>query len=187
LLNFSSEQIAAAVGALRNGDLIGYPTEAVWGLGCDPYCEAAVSKILALKSRPVSKGLILIAGSFDQVEKLLIHLSPVQIDLLKASWPGPTTWVIEDGDNQIPSWIKGQFSSVAVRVTNHTGVVALCESFGGYIVSTSLNPSGIQPAVSESQSRIYFRESVKVFISGQTCGRSDSSAIKSLTSGDVLR
>ena len=72
---------------LKQGNIIAYPTEAVWGLGCDSHSEPAVSEILRLKDRPVHKGLILVSGSIDQFEPLLSKLNREHRDTLSASWP----------------------------------------------------------------------------------------------------
>ncbi|HEX3125679.1 MAG TPA: Sua5/YciO/YrdC/YwlC family protein, partial [Rhodanobacteraceae bacterium] len=65
------QELAAAVAALRQGGVIAYPTEAVYGLGCDPSDEAAVARLFALKQRPPTQGVLLIAADFAQVEKFI--------------------------------------------------------------------------------------------------------------------
>src|SRR5688572_24130365 len=99
-------RINRAAGCLRQGGIVAYPTEGVWGLGCDPFNGAAVHKLLAIKQRPIEKGLILIAGSTTQIARLLNPLSSTQRKLLDESWPGPTTWLLPDAEQLIPSWIK---------------------------------------------------------------------------------
>ncbi|NQZ31181.1 MAG: Sua5/YciO/YrdC/YwlC family protein [Oceanospirillaceae bacterium] len=176
-----------AVDALQRCGVVAYPTEAVWGLGCDPFDYSAVQKILALKNRPEHKGLILVAADITQITQLLAPLSKSQINKLISSWPGPTTWVIEDINNIYPSWIKGQHSSVAIRVSSHSTIKALCNAFGGVLVSTSLNPSGMPSAVSESQSRAYFGDEVSYFVEGDVDKNSQPSKIIILNSGKLLR
>lgn len=134
---------------LHQGDVIAYPTEAVFGLGCDPDNEAAVYRLLAIKQRPVSKGLILIAADFDQLQPYidLSQLSPEQKAAVLASWPGPTTWVFPAAKNT-PRWLTGEFDSLAVRVSAHPVVRQLCQQFTKPLVSTSANLSG-QAAISD--------------------------------------
>lgn len=132
-------EINEAAQCLHDGGIIAYPTEAVWGLGCDPFNSDAINRLLALKQRPKSKGLILVAASIAQVEVLLKALSPEQRKQVESKWPGPVTWIIPDTSNIIPSWIKGQHVKVAVRVSNHPIVKDLSNAFGGVIVSTSAN------------------------------------------------
>ncbi len=122
---------------LREGGIILYPTEGVFGLGCDPLNETAVIRILKLKKRSVNKGLILIAASWYQAQKF------VKVDILK-NYPSVnsakevTTWVFP-ASKLVPKWITGRFNTVAIRVTKHPVAKKICQQFGGVIVSTSAN------------------------------------------------
>ena len=136
-----------AADRLRKGAVVAYPTEGVWGLGCDPRDEAAVLRLLAIKQRPVDKGLILIAANLEQLRPFL-DLDALPADrraAVLASWPGPHTWVMP-ARTAAPRWITGAHAGIAVRVSAHPPVVALCTAFGGALVSTSANLAG-QPAV----------------------------------------
>ena len=138
--------LAEAITALRTGGVIAYPTEGVWGLGCDPRNEAAVLRLLALKQRAVDKGLILIASQLEQLRPFL-DIGALPADRLAevlATWPGPHTWVMPAA-RAAPRWITGAHDSVAVRISVHPQVVELCNAFGGALVSTSANRAG-QPA-----------------------------------------
>jgi len=137
---------ADAATALHAGGVVAYPTEAVWGLGCDPFDEAAVLRLLAVKQRPVDKGLILIAASVAQLDGLADWdaLPSERRDAVRASWPGPHTWIIP-ATARVPRWITGAHEGVAMRVSAHPVVIALCEAFGGVLVSTSANPAGAPP------------------------------------------
>lgn len=181
----NSMQTAAAV--LRDGGVIAYPTEGVWGLGCDPGNEAAVHRILALKIRDVEKGLILVAGNLQQVEPLIANLDPAYRQLLNDTWPGPHTWLVPDVDQTIPRWIKGQFDTVAVRVSDHPGVVALCEAFGGMIVSTSANPADLPPALTREDVDAYFPRGIDLVVPGELGGQQGPSTIRDLMSQTVIR
>lgn len=110
---------------LRAGGVIAYPTEAVWGLGCDPWNEAAVRRLLALKGRPQEKGLILVAADIGQFDFLLHDLPPAWRERLARSWPGPNTWLVPH-HHRLPAWITGRHASVALRVSDHPRVRALC-------------------------------------------------------------
>jgi len=186
-LELDAKAVNNAANELIIGGIVAYPTEAVWGLGCDPFSQTAVHKILQLKNRPESKGLILVAANMDQISALLSGLSEDQIQTLTDSWPGPNTWVIEDSNEIYPAWVKGEHSSIAVRVTDHPLVMALCEAFGGPLVSTSANPSGMSSAVTEEQSVSYFGNTVDLYLSGATGGYTNPSNICVLDSGKLLR
>lgn len=180
-------RIKQAASALRRGGVIGYPTEAVWGLGCDPYQRDAVERLLALKQRPVNKGLILVAASMDQLGPLLQRLTPAQQAQLESTWPGPTTWLIPDPDGRVPRWIKGDHGSVAVRVSSHLQTAALCRSFGGLLVSTSANLAGADAARSAEQVRQSFGRRLDYVLPGALSGRAQPSTIRDLCSGATLR
>ena len=132
---------------LQRGGVLAYPTEAVWGLGCDPDDEAAVRRLLALKQRPVEKGLILVAAHLDPLRRWLDlpALPADRLAVVLASWPGPHTWVMPAAADA-PAWITGGRDGIAGRVSAHPVVVALCEGFGGALVSTSANRGGEPPA-----------------------------------------
>ena len=144
----NSTAINNAVTALQHQQVIAYPTEAVFGLGCDPMNEKAVQRLLTIKQRPIEKGLILIAANLAQLNDYvdLTALSTAQIDLIHQTWPGPVTWVMP-AKAQVPKWLTGQFDSIAVRVSAHSTVQALCLAFGGPITSTSANLTGLKPCV----------------------------------------
>ena len=179
--------IQRACQSLKQGDVIAYPTEAVWGLGCDPQNEAAVGKILRLKNRPVHKGLILVSGSIAQFEPLLNKLSREQRDKLIASWPGHITWLVPDSDNLIPEWIKGDHQSVAIRVSGHTIVQELCSAFGGPIVSTSANEAGKEEIKSRFILEDKFADKIAGIADGDLGKSAKPSEIRDLLSGRVIR
>lgn len=138
--------IDEAAERLQQGGVIAYPTEAVWGLGCDPSSERAVHRLLAIKQRPLEKGLILIAAELDQLRPYLEldALPPQRLEGVTATWPGPHTWVMP-ASARAHAWVTGAHAGLAVRVSAHPIVTALCRAFGGPLVSTSANLSG-QPA-----------------------------------------
>ena len=179
--------IQLACQALKQGNIIAYPTEAVWGLGCDPYNETAVNKILRVKDRSINKGLILIGGSVDQLEPLLSGLGIEHRDTLDASWPGHVTWLVPDPDNLIPQWIKGSHQSVAIRVSAHPVVQKLCSTFAGPLVSTSANVAGEE----EIRSRIIledkFANHLACIVDGEIGQAVKPSEMRELFSGNVIR
>ena len=133
-----------AVRAIQAGGVIAYPTEGVFGLGCDPKHASAVARILAIKQRPVSKGLILIAASQQQLRPYLAPLNVAQQTLLDQSWPGPVTWIVPAGP-RCPAWVRGAHPTVAVRVSAHPIVADLCRRLNHPLISTSANRAGRPP------------------------------------------
>lgn len=176
-----------AVHALAKGGVIAYPTEAVWGLGCDPFNQAAVEKLLALKQRPRHKGLILVAADLQQIAPLLVGLDSAQRDQLQATWPGPVTWLMPDPHHWVPQWVKGDFSTIAVRVSAHPVVRDLCRTWGGPLVSTSANRAGKPALRSEWALRRHPLLNVDYLVPGATQNRQKPSEIRDLQSGRILR
>lgn len=172
---------------LHAGGVIAYPTETVYGLGCDPLDEPAVQRILQLKKRPEKKGLILIGATLDQ---LLPFIDDDCADLLAEKIrqsERPTTWVCPK-HTETPKWLSGQFDSIAVRLTNNPTAKTLCESFGGAIVSTSANPAGLVPANNALMLRRYFQDKLDYFLIGDSMSdRQQPSRIVELVSEKVLR
>ena len=180
--------IAAAVSALRAGGVVAYPTEAVYGLGCDPHNEAAVIRVFQLKRRPATQGVLLIAANFAQVEKY-IDLAGVPVGALervRASWPGPHTWVFPRA-RQTPAWLTGAHSGIAVRVTAHAPAAHLCRAFGDAIVSTSANRHGEEPARRAEQVHAAFGDELGYILDGPTGGLERPTPIRDAISGDQLR
>ena len=173
--------------ALKAGETIAYPTESVWGLGCDPANSEAVTNLLSLKQRPRDKGVILIAADLEQVGYLLDALPLEMRKTAENLWPGFMTCVLPDLAGQVPEWIRGKHPSVAVRVSLHPSVQALCRAFGGPIVSTSCNPSGRPAARTNLEARRYFNQSVQHFMVGETAQKAGPSPILDLVSGRYLR
>lgn len=171
---------------LDHGGVIAYPTEAVFGLGCDPFNAEAVEQLLALKARSINKGLILVAASMRQIAPFIAHLSKNYIQQLQQSWPGPITWLVPD-NGRVPIWIKGQHDSVALRVTAHPVVQQLCMAFGGPIVSTSANPSTKPAARTLLAVHQYFKGRLDYIVPGMTAHLAKPTLIRDLMTGNIVR
>ena len=172
--------------ALARGAVVAYPTEAVWGLGCDPFNAHAVQRILELKRRSADKGLILVAADIAQFDFLLQPLDAAQRAILQKSWPGHTTWLVPH-HKRISSLLSGTHASIALRVSAHPLVRALCLLNKGPIVSTSANPQGLPPARDLLKARCYFGKSGIEFAPSAPPTERAPSTIKDLLSGKQLR
>ena len=180
-------EIKQAVKVLQAGGVIAYPTEAVYGLGCDPFNLQAVEKLFHVKQRPVEKGLILVAASVKQISSYVdLKGMPWESEVL-ASWPGPVTWVLPvKSTANLPSWITGGRDTVAIRVSAHPTVQALCSAFGQPIVSTSANLSNQTPAMSCTEIKQVFEDSVRC-LEGELGDLAQPTQIRDALSGQVLR
>ncbi|QIA62115.1 threonylcarbamoyl-AMP synthase [Vibrio astriarenae] len=182
------DNLTLAIEALQQGEVIAYPTEGVFGVGCDPDNAEAIQKLLNVKQRPVEKGLILIAAEFSQLQDYieLSQLTDQQLDAMKASWPGPVTWVVP-ASNKVTDWVSGQFDSVAVRVTDHPLVQELCLAFGKPITSTSANLTGQPACKTYDQVKEQLGDTGVTLVKGETGGRDNPSEIRDVKTGQVFR
>lgn len=180
-----------AVETLRQGDVLAYPTEAVWGLGCDPYQHDAFQKILELKQRPIEKGVILLSESIERIEDLLLPLDKSIQKQIFESWQPlkaqqrATTWLLPISD-AIPAWIYGQHDRVAIRVTQHPLCQQLCHAFDNMVVSTSANPAGVTPALSAQDIEKYFSHQINI-LDGHLGQSPEPSRIVDAVTGQVIR
>lgn len=198
--------VSQAANSLKAGQLLAYPTESVWGIGCDPYNEAAVQRILAIKQRPKDKGMIVVTDSAARIAPLLAALDDAQRKSVLSSWQTDSdnidpeyqqahTWLLpipQTLAGSIPSWITGQHQTVAVRVIAHPLIRALCEQLlsahnpFGLLVSTSCNPSGQPPASTLSEAYAYFGEQIS-YLQAATLGYTLPSQIRDATTGSIIR
>ena len=178
-------QVQKVAQLVHAGGVIAYPTEAVWGLGCDPWNPVAVERLLALKSRDAAKGLILVAASIEQFDFILEDLPERWLDRLASTWPGPHTWLVPH-QQRVPAWICGEHASVALRVSDHPLVRELCVACGP-LVSTSANPAGRPAARSRLRVQQYFADQLDGVLNAELGGRKNPSTIRDLATAEIVR
>lgn len=179
-------QLDLACHALAAGGVVAYPTEAVWGLGCEPLNQHACRRVMSLKQRPGAKGFILIASEFAQVAPFLAQVPKAKLRRALDSWPGPLTWLLPAAA-WVPPHLTGGRDTLAVRVTAHPVAAALCAAYGGPVVSTSANVSGRAPARTALQVLRRFGPSVDYVVPGAVGGRRKPTPIRDLATGRVVR
>lgn len=171
---------------LRNGGVVAYPTEAVWGLGCDPFNQQAVQRILTLKSRPVEKGLILIAGAAQHLDPWQEILEHAMFTRLIEVTDRPISWVVPD-TLITPDWVRGQHPGVAIRLSQHEPVQNLCSAYQGVLVSTSANPAGLDPARSKEEVMNYFGDTLDAIFDAPLGNAAQPSQVLDLITGKQFR
>ncbi len=179
-------QLRQAARIVHGGGLIAYPTEAVYGLGCDPLNAGAVQRLLTLKNRPMDKGLILIASDLYQLRPFLLPLNTDDEATLHTTWPGPVTWLLP-ARPETPRWLRGRHDTLAVRVTDHPLAAALCRQLGHPLVSTSANRSGQPPARSPLDVQRTFGNNIDLVLTGALGEQRRPTLIRDLASGHTLR
>ena len=171
---------------IQAGGVVAYPTEAVYGLGCDPCNATAVQRLLAIKQRPAHKGLILIAADFAQLAPFLQPLSATDRAWLEATWPGPYTWLVPALPST-PTWLRGRHATLAVRVTAHPLAAALCRACGHALVSTSANLSGRAPTRTALAVRRQLGKQLDALLVGATGGAQNPTTIRDLRTQRQVR
>jgi L-threonylcarbamoyladenylate synthase len=188
LKRYSLNELGAAAALLRDGGVLAYPTEAVFGLGCDPHDRIAFERLFALKQRPSTQGVLLIAADFGQIERY-IDLAAVPEGVLQqvhASWPGPHTWIFPRAAT-VPDWVAGSHAGIALRVSAHEPVAALCRAYGGALVSTSANPHGQPPARAAQTVADYFGDALDGLLEAPLGGQQNPTVIRDALSGAIIR
>lgn len=141
--------------ALHDESVVLYPTEAVWGLGCDPFSEKAVQHLLALKGRSVHRGLILLVSDWEQVNFLVDSQADIDWRPIRASWPGPVTWVFPVS-SQVPGWLQHANGTIALRMPSYVLLQTLLRDWGHPLVSTSANKSDQSPCQTREEAESVF-------------------------------
>ena len=181
-----NEIIKKAVVLLKQGKIIAYPTESMYGLGCDPFNREAVVKLVKLKKRHLRKGLILVSYSFDQFKNLVKKVPEETFSAVSKTWPGPITWIFP-ATVKAPKWITGNRHTIAIRVSAHPIVQELCRAFGKPLVSTSANVEGKTPIVKKTDINHIFKTGIDMIVSGKIGARKTPSEIRDVETGKVIR
>jgi len=179
-------QIKIAAEVLHHGGVIAYPTESVYGLGCDPKNDSAIIELLNIKNRSIKKGLILIASHIDQLAPYIAPLNKTQHNKVNKTWPGPTTWLLPAGEEST-FFLRGNHALQAVRVSNHPVVKQLCDEFGGAIVSTSANKTQRPAAKTAIQVHRQLSNALDYILAGKVGGLKMPCEIRNGLDDSIIR
>jgi L-threonylcarbamoyladenylate synthase len=175
--------INRAADILLGGGIIAYPTEGIFGLGCMPDDSNAVARLLHIKNRDPGKGLILIASHDSQLRDWLAN----EVGEIPPPDPShPTTWIAQARENA-PSLVRGDHTTIAVRLTTNPAAAAICSAVESPIVSTSANFSGGSVARNRFVLRRKFGACVDYIVPGDCGPASGPSEIRDLATGKTLR
>ncbi|WWO97406.1 MAG: Sua5/YciO/YrdC/YwlC family protein [Candidatus Dasytiphilus stammeri] len=182
----NSSNIDDFIKILLEDETIAYPTESVFGLGCNPESKKAVMHLLSLKQRSIEKGFILVAADYEQI-KPYIHehqLSNKHREIISSSTK-PITWLLPKNINT-PYWLTGNFSSLAVRISQYPSIQQLCRAFNKPLVSTSANITGSIPCRTVKEIQNQFGNSLKIY-PGCLGPLKCHTEIRDLLSGKIIR
>ena len=182
--NWSINQIGKAI---QQGAVIAYPTDTVWGLGCDPLNFDSITRLLRIKQRPLHKGLILLARCLDDCKNFIDpELTPTELEQLNQTGEHPITWLIP-ASQQCPFWLRGDSNDIAIRISKHAFIQKIGQRLKLPLVSTSVNRSGQRAMDTEILIRKNFYHELDYIVSGYKTGKKIASEIKSLRSGKTIR
>lgn len=169
---------------IDNGLIIAYPTEAVYGLGCDIFNESAIKKLLEIKSRPSHMGFICLISAWKQLDYLIADKNSIDLTKVKNSWPGHRTWLFPKS-KKITNLISGNHNSVAIRMSSH--VIANKLAVNTPIVSTSANITGDKPATLLDEVVEQFKYIIDGVVIGNLGDFSQPSNIYDVLTGERVR
>ena len=171
---------------LKEGGVIAYPTESCFGLGCDPRDHSAIRRILRIKRRIKSKGLILVSDHFSRFRGLVSGIPVITRKTVLASWPGPSTWLLPVRPG-VSSWLTGEYETLAVRVSRDRTIRGICGAAEMAIVSTSANRAGKSPLRTYDQVVLCLGEEVDYVVCGIIGMQNSPSTIRDGITGEVIR
>ncbi len=180
------QQLQKASQIVADGGVIAYPTESCFGLGCYPKNSTAVKRILQLKHRSASKGMILIGSDFYHLRPYIKELPEQLIEKMLNSWPAAITWLVPAA-HWVPDWLTGDSDKIAIRIPGHAIARELCRICDHALVSTSANKAGQPACVKKNQIERIFATEID-YIVDYPCGRSTRpSKIIDIESETVIR
>jgi tRNA threonylcarbamoyl adenosine modification protein (Sua5/YciO/YrdC/YwlC family) len=172
-----------AVAAVRDREVIGLPTDTVYGIGADPLSEEAVARLYELKGRPDNKPVGLLVASVDQAMSIGM-LDGLAAELAAAHWPGALTLVVTP-KVILADWVgDSQRRTVGLRVPDHPVTLELLTSTGPLAV-TSANVSGGAESMTDDEARAVFGDRVKVYVEGRSPG-GQASTVVDVTGRDLV-
>lgn len=166
--DLAAYDLGAYVHALKLGGVIACPTETQMGLLADALDEAAVARVCALKRRPESETLGLLAPSLDAALALVEVMSPLALALAQAHWPGPLTLVLRARAGLPAAIVRN--GTVALRVPGSSPAAEIVRAFGGPLTATSANLSGQSPLVHAADLRAAFGSGLAAIVPGAPPG-----------------
>jgi L-threonylcarbamoyladenylate synthase len=181
----SQWQLGFIANTLKQSGVIAYPTESVYGLGCDPQQLVALQRLITIKKRAIDKGLIILVSRIEQALPFIQPLTQEQLLQISKKQPRATTWLVPR-KSTLSELLCGQHKKIAIRLTQHPIAKAICDYSDKALVSTSCNISG-KPAIKQTtvvRNKMIGR--VDQIVAGQ-CGGQAPSQIIDLLTGKIIR
>lgn len=175
----SEEELRRAATIVRQGGVVAFPTETVYGLGADAFNPIAVARIFEIKKRPFFDPLIVHVADLRELQGLVTFLPPQGENLIRRFWPGPLTLVLKK-KNEVPDLVTAGLPTVAIRMPKHPVALALIREAGCPIAAPSANPFGYVSPTTADHVRSQLGEKVDLVLDGGPCEVGLESTILSL-------
>ena len=175
--------LQSAARIIAQGGVVCHATEGVWGFACDPFCAAAVQRVLDIKARPADKGLLVIGATREDFSVELAACTPAQTEAVCVTWPGAHTWILPN--SRFSALITGGRPTVGCRVPAHAQARSLCAA-AGVLVSTSANLSNEAASVTHDEAEAQFASLVDLVLPGEVNNPGHASTIHQLD-GTLVR
>jgi L-threonylcarbamoyladenylate synthase len=182
----NSWQLKCVARIILKGGIIAYPTEAVFGLGCDPYNVQTVLRLLHTKKRNIGQGLIVIGAEYRHLAPLIEPIDESIMEKIQHHRQQPITWLVP-APPQAPYWLTGDHTQIAVRLTTHPLAQAICRQIDQALVSTSANIHSQPPARTTLAVRHHFRNQLDYICSGAVGSLKKPTEIRDALSDRVIR
>jgi L-threonylcarbamoyladenylate synthase len=179
------DQIEKGIKVLKDGGMVAYPTDTVYGLGADIRQANAVNKIYIVKSRPRKMAFPLLVSSVAEIEKLAAEVTPLARGLIETFLPGALTLVLRASDS-VPQYLRTETGTIALRIPSHPVPIALIRGLGGAIVGTSANLSGQPSPVTVEEVRKQLGDRVDMIIDGGRCPGKESTIVDATGARPVI-
>jgi L-threonylcarbamoyladenylate synthase len=180
-----TQDLSIALKHLRQGDVIGMPTETVYGLAGNAFDANAIQKIYSIKQRPATNPLIVHVGSIQQAETFVKEFPEPLRQLAQAFWPGPLTLLLKKSD-RIPDVVTAGSDRVAIRIPNHPLTIELLNQLDFPLVAPSANPYTRISPTNAQQVDQYFGDQIPVVLDGGACEKGLESTIAGWEDGQVI-
>jgi len=180
VLKATVDNIRKASKIVKNGGLVVYPTDTVYGLGCDPFNVRAVERVFRVKDERKDKPLPILASDIQFIKKIA-YINEKARKIAERLWPGPLTLVVPKKP-VLPNIVTCGLTSVGVRIPNHTVTVQLISLCDGLLVGTSANKTGKKPPKTAQEATRQIGERVDIVLDGGPTPLGQESSIVDLTS-----
>jgi L-threonylcarbamoyladenylate synthase len=182
--NLKDEGYGEIVSLLRSGGVIAFPTDTAYGLGADPFTDAAIERVFQIKGRPDTKAILLLVSSIEMAESVA-EPADIFYELAKSFWPGPLT-VILPAAKSLPIKVTAGSKTIGVRWPIADMAITLVNALGNPITATSANRSGLPAAITAEEVRAQLGESVDALIDGGELPARGGSSVLDLTTGSPV-